>query len=231
MFNIEKKLRKFTPLLHFYTSIRVFDRTPKDKIKFECKSCGEKLFANLGRVRNLNAHLLLDKDDKHKQLRDWYNLYSARDKTKCELTMISEEELDLIRYFISSNTALSQLENKHLQKILSNKLKLPCIKNFRYKFLQKLMDDMHSVIEEKLEKAYSISISTDIWTNKANIDFCAVVASITNLNLDREIIVSDLTTIEGKHSAENVKVAVEKILNTYKFDKSKLHGKSLFNTK
>ena len=38
----------------------------------------------------------------------------------------------------------------------------------------------------------------------------------------REILILGIEKIEGGHSAENIKKAVEMIVNKYKFDKSKI---------
>ena len=77
-----------------------------------------------------------------------------------------------------------------------------------------------------LKKATSICLITDIWTNKQMLDFMGVAAAFINDNCEREILVIGLKLMPGRHNAENVKKAIESIVNEYDFDKSCIHGHS-----
>ena len=56
-----------------------------------------------------------------------------------------------------------------------------------------------------------------------------LAASITNCYFEKEIIVIGMMLMPGNHSAEFIKEAIEKLVNRYEFDKSKIHGKHLIN--
>ncbi len=65
---------------------------------------------------------------------------------------------------------------------------------------------------------------TDIWTNSINSDFIGLAAVLTNSTYDREIFVINMMRLSGRHTAENVKIAIEELVNRFKFDKSKING-------
>jgi hypothetical protein len=46
--------------------------------------------------------------------------------------------------------------------------------------------------------------------------------------MEKEIIFLDMVELIGGHCAENIQSAVEKIVNQYSFDKSKIKGLFLF---
>ena len=64
--------------------------------------------------------------------------------------------------------------------------------------------------------------------NKINVNYLGLAASIMNSNLQKEIIIVGMTTLGGEHGAESLKVGIEKILNKFTFDNSKIHGKYKF---
>lgn len=51
-----------------------------------------------------------------------------------------------------------------------------------------------------------------------------VAASIVNSSLDRETLVIGMDLMSGTHNAENIKAAIEVIVNRFKFDKRKIKG-------
>lgn len=57
-------------------------------------------------------------------------------------------------------------------------------------------------------------------------DFLALAASCSNSSFEKEIIVIGMMKmpIPGNHTAENIKICIEKIIGEYKFDKSKIVG-------
>ena len=77
-----------------------------------------------------------------------------------------------------------------------------------------------------LNKAVSICLISDIRTSKQMLDFMGVAAAIVNEFGDREIIVIGMQLMQGIHNAENIKVAIESIVNEYDFDKGIIHGHS-----
>ena len=102
------------------------------------------------------------------------------------------------------------------------KIKTPDYRTFVNGLLPKVMQEIHEKILSKLNQATSISLITDIWTNKQLKDFIAVVASIINSKFQKELVVIGFSRMPGKHNAENVKKAVEVIVNKYEFDKNKI---------
>ena len=79
------------------------------KINFECKL--EKCILNeeMGVVGNLNKHL-----KRHSISNEWYKLYLKSSKTICN--KLSDTKLNFIKFIITSNLALKQLENVYLRK-------------------------------------------------------------------------------------------------------------------
>jgi hypothetical protein len=90
------------------------------------------------------------------------------------------------------------------------------------------MKQFHEAILIKLEKSISISLITDIWTNKQLKDFIAVAANIIDEKLNKELLVIGFTRMSGRHCTENVKQGVERIVSKYSFDKSKISSNSLY---
>lgn len=58
------------------------------------------------------------------------------------------------------------------------------------------------------------------------LDFMGVAASIIDQNHKRRIVVLGLKLMPGKHNAENIKTAIEDIVNEYSFDKNNIIGHS-----
>jgi hypothetical protein len=86
---------------------------------------------------------------------------------------------------------------------------------------------MKKVIETKLDSALTICLVTDIWTNKVYADFLAVAVIMVNEHYEQEFFVIGMKSMQGKHTAENIKPMIESIVNSYSFDKAKCHGKIL----
>ena len=74
-------------------------------------------------------------------------------KKKCKLSnSLPEAKLNLIKFFITSNMALKQLENVYLRKCLKDEIKIPCFMTFRYTFLNEIMKLLHDKIENKCKE-------------------------------------------------------------------------------
>jgi hypothetical protein len=63
-----------------------------------------------------------------------------------------------------------------------------------------------------------------LWSNPKLVSFLGLAAMITYENLEKDCVVIGLEIMRGKHNAENIKSVIEKIINEYDFDKSKLNG-------
>ena len=73
-----------------------------------------------------------------------------------------------------------------------------------------------------------ICLISDIWSNRAMLDFMGIAATLMNKEGKREIMTIGMTRMSGGHCAENIKKAIEEIVNRFVFDKRKLIGISSF---
>ena len=216
--------KHYSERLHFFKSIRIFDQPMPSKNKkintaFQCKICNKTLHANIGVCSNLNGHLKCHLDF----LGKWANFFN-KFNSKNKISNIDDETYDLVRFIVSSNTALDQLDNIHFCKLLEDKMSIPYVKSFRYEKLPKVYYEMRNAIEYKLSKAITCCFITDIWTNKVLADFIALAAFIVNEFFAKELLVVGMGPMSGDHSAENVKIEIEKIVNSLKFNKSLAKG-------
>jgi hypothetical protein len=61
-------------------------------------------------------------------------------------------------------------------------------------------------------------------------DLMGLSANLIDTNFKKRIVVIGMSKMPGPHNAENIKIAIESIVNTYYFDKRKIKGEpgSLF---
>ena len=85
-----------------------------------------------------------------------------------------------------------------------------------------MMVFMKTVITNKLVDAKFITLITDIWTNASMIDYLALGASIINTSFIKEILIIGMVKMSGSHNAENIKKAIEIIINKLNFNKAKI---------
>ena len=172
---------------------------------------------------------------KHLNTHNHFNLkwvYFNEKKKKKEATILDSNIFDLVRYIISSNSGMAQLENEFFRKLIESKLQIPCIKTFRYAQLPSIYGNLLRVIDNKLDKALTICLVTDIWTNRIKADFIGLAAIVINESFRQELIVIGKNPMTGNHTAENIKKEIEFLINSYKFNKLKAHGNnynSIFN--
>lgn len=158
-------------------------------------------------------------------IKEWLNSYRVyRGNNNCDEFGLTEDVLELVKYFITSNNSMIELENNYLQHICNKVLKLPTVHSFQNNILPKVMSLLHQIIEKKLQKAVFVSTTTDIWTNKQMFDFIAVSANTVSQDAAISSIVIGMIPMPGRHDADNIKIAVEEIINRFDFDKSKLIG-------
>ena len=87
-----------------------------------------------------------------------------------------------------------------------------------------VLEVVNSEIKNKLHEAKSVSLVTDIWTNRQMLDFIAVSANLTNEAFEKESLVIGMKRMAVSRCAENIKSAIEKIVNMFDFNKSKISG-------
>ncbi len=189
---------------------------------WRCKLCPEDkelLKAPFQYLSNLKSHLNI-----HSSLKDWLSRYQ-RFKNKGVEKLLSDEHLTFIKFFIASNISALELNNVHLQKLCANYLKIPSEYVLTTNLLPMLMEKLCKIIEEKLENALVITLIVDIWTNKIGADYIAVAASTLDSCWVHEVFTVGMMLMPGPHNAENIKIAIEVIINKYeKFDKSKIQS-------
>ena len=83
-------------------------------------------------------------------------------------------------------------------------------------------------IDNKLNSALSICLVVDIWTNRVMADFLGLAAIIINNCFEQELLIIGMGSMTGNHSAENIKREIESLVNSFKCNKSKFHGKKHF---
>lgn len=229
-FLVNEKLTDFTTILHFFESTRTFTlplntKLRDYKIAWVCKICRSCKDAPLSRTTNLNKHLRNVHEEK--ELKEWFKYYNNQNNYKLT-SKISKDHLDLIKYIIDSNGAIEQLGKKSLRRIL--RFEVPSKEKFRNVLLPAIMKKMGEAIETKLQSAESICLIVDLWCKNSR-DFISLAAVMTNSCHDRSICVIDMQRMAANHTAENIKKAIEEMINKKNFDKKKIKGKKIINQK
>jgi hypothetical protein len=85
---------------------------------------------------------------------------------------------------------------KERNDVLDPSLKCTSYDDFRYNLVPSALRSLKTVIENKLNQAFSISLIVDIWVNKTQSDFIALGASIINENMDREILIINMRRLK-----------------------------------
>jgi hypothetical protein len=179
-------------------------------------NCGKEFFANLGATTNLNKHI----SKIHLKTKEWYDMYTFYNGFS-KSVQLDDFSFNLVKYFISSNAGICELENPHLRKILSHSPP----GEFAFDNLLKDVDTkLKSLIEIKLKNAEAISLIMDIWTSSTNKDFISLAAVTINNCLQRDVYIISHCRMENSHEAEYLKECVEKMINSYTFDKSKIYA-------
>ena len=166
LFIIKNARKYYRPRLHFFTSLRIFIEKPKEHVKFECKICKIIIQATFPAFNNLNNHLKV-----HEQFRTNWLSYFNKANNNGKSAILDDNIYDLVRFVISSNFALDQLENPFFFKLLDDKMKIPCKKSIRYDILPAVFENLKDAIENKLNSALSLCLVVDIWTNRVMADF------------------------------------------------------------
>ncbi len=142
---------------------------------------------------------------------------------------MSENMLNLVKFVCSSNLALKQLQSPELRKLLMPILDTPSYYTIRHSLIPNVYDKLISIINSKLQKAISITLIPDIWTNNRFRDFLGIAACLSFGDYKETITIGfsrmkqrDLT---GKHhSAENLIFSIDHILKEFSFDSNKIIG-------
>ena len=140
-------------------------------------------------------------------------------------TAIDKDTIKLVRYFIASNSAAQEFDSPWFRELLtSTSIKLPCSKTFSTVILKSVFEKLNGLIESKLNQAESICLISDIWTNRQMKDFMGLAVNMIDSYFEKSTLVIGMCIMPGSHNAENIKLAIESIVNRFSFDKSKIHG-------
>jgi hypothetical protein len=133
--------------------------------------------------------------------------------------------MKLVRYFIASNSAAQEFDSQWFRELFaSSNIKLPCAKTFSTVILKSIFEKLNVLIDLKLNQAESICLISDIWTSKQMNDFMGLAVNLINSQFEKSTLVIGMCMMPGAHNAENIKLAIETIVNRFSFDKSKIHG-------
>ncbi len=89
--------------------------------------------------------------------------------------MLTRNELELVKYFISSNSAIQELKNESLNYFFERAgLHIPDEKTFKSTVLQKAIDKVEEVINQKLLNSTDTAVIFDNWATKQQQDFTGV---------------------------------------------------------
>lgn len=217
-FKIGKNIRYYAPVYNFFMSKTKFESDDNTFSKFRCIVCSAICNVKLGESTNLTKHI-----KKHIECQDWLHNYNLNKGTKRDA--IDPDTLSIIKFFISSNTSMIALKNKHLRDYMSrHNIKLPCHNTFVDSYIPNVLSKLYKVIESRLQKASCISLIADIWTNKNMLDFIGVAANLTYRNFQSECLVIGLMEMKERHTHSAIKKAIEQVLSNYDFDKSKIRA-------
>jgi hypothetical protein len=80
-----------------------------------------------------------------------------------------------------------------------------------------MMIFLKDIISNKLIDAKFITLITDIWKNISVSGYLALGARTINQNFIQELLIIGMVKMPGAHNAENIKIAIESIINKIKF--------------
>lgn len=139
---------------------------------------------------------------------------------------IDEYTYLVTKAFISANIANTQLLNHDLLAAINFKraeqFNFPHPQTFCRQILPIIMNKLKSAIERKLDKAVNICLIVDMWTSPMSLDFIALGARLMYADFNSELVIVGMEKLTNKHTAEHVQFYIEKMVNEYKFDKSKI---------
>lgn len=200
------KEKLYTSIYNWFQSQRVLNNE-KLELEFKCILCSYTKTENIGKPGNLLKHLVTLEVGKK-----WFDLFDAhKNKNKKNIfTSLDKNTLLLAKFFINSNIALKALESKSLRQLLPVKMTKY---NFKKVVLPSLMNILKTIINDKLRSCEYVNLITDIWTNFSTVDYLALGANLINQTFKRDTLMIGMIEMDGRHTAENIKIAIEKIIN------------------
>jgi hypothetical protein len=164
--------------------------------------------------------------DEHAELdvKRWLEAYNAKNPKHKKKYKLDLNTLMLIKFYIQQNCALTALKSQFLTYLLEKVgIKHPSSRTFKL-LLDDALSKFKERVEEKLDSAHSIVLITDAWTNGKMEEYIALSVRTTNAIFGRETFTIDMMIIPGRNNAETNKLAIETMVNKFKFDKTKICG-------
>lgn len=176
--------------------------------------CNYAKVERIGKPGNLLKHLVT-----HEIGKKWANLFEAHKNTNKNHTVnkLDKNTIHLAKFFI----ALKTLESKDLPQLLPFKMSRY---SFKKVILPSLMNVLKTKINDKLRSCEYVNLIPDIWTNYSTVDYLALGANLIYENFKRDTLIIGMIEMVGRHTAENIKAAIERIINEYNFNKSKVNS-------
>ena len=129
---VNGKEKYYTSVLNFFEFNCNFEQLPTENIPFACKICLIQLKARPNRSSNLAKHL-----QNHPKTKTWFEQYRRNDKVTAT-NLLDPKMINLVSYFISSNTGLVELQNADFRAIVAPQVKIPSYYVFRKKILPEI---------------------------------------------------------------------------------------------
>ena len=138
------KVKEYSSVLNWFNFVEKFNKPVPKTINFECIVCGKKSIGELGKPGNKYKHIKT-----HKVGADWSDLYEIfKEEVKAKpKKILDKKQLNLVKFFITSNVALEALENPWLRECINVKLSKY---SFRNVILPNMMIFLNTIISNKL---------------------------------------------------------------------------------
>jgi hypothetical protein len=213
VFTIGGEAVDYTPLYNWYDGVYLYEEKPQDQVEFFCKICKKSKKNLIGKPGNLKKHL-----ESHSESKEWVKAFTLWQGTPSITNKLDSSTINMVKFFLNSNIAVRSFQDKYLRREL--KLKLG-----KYALSKRVIPDvlkfMYKCVEERLQMCDHVHLITDIWTGASMSDFIALAAILTNNLLQKQFVILGMEQMEGRHTAENILVGVEKIANRFEFNKDK----------
>lgn len=216
---IDADKKKYTPIYNWFQFNKTISKESfksRNKIQFSCILCNYSSENVLGKPGNLKKHLKT-----HGESKQWLLVYDKMkaNAKKSTIKTVDKKAILLVKFFINSDISLLALKDKYLQQLLPVKITEYTFKNT---FLPDMLTRLKDELSFKLRSSIFINLVTDIWSNKAMISYLALAAATITENFKTETFIIGFCKMPTKHNAENIKLAVEEIINELEFNKAKI---------
>lgn len=124
----------------------------------------------------------------------------------------------LVKMIVSEYHPLSLVEDKEfkkLLKLLNPNYSLPSRKTLSNSLLPELYLKIHASVKEALCRTEYVAITTDGWTSINNDSYQAVTVHFIDENSKLKAFLLDCHYMEARHTAENLRAEIEKVLDEW----------------